>query len=183
MGFSYWSRASNKVSAYLFEGVPLTRIIGFREAVTILRSMDLRNTYVQIVREGLDGLAHHRREIKAQEIQQAVRAIRADIEALLEVLEDGPRPAALYLTADHGILWKTEHHFTNLETTDRGHPRYGTEPPMDSEHATAFEFDEHAFYVYHWPYLGSSIRSNDCGIHGGLSIQESVVPFIQWELL
>ena len=182
-GFSYWSRETNAVSEHLFEGVPLTRVTRFSEAVTALRSANLEHTYVQIVREGLDGLAHGRREVTPAEVRQVVQAIRADALALLDVLREGPRPAALYLTADHGILWKAGHAFEMLTTDDRVHPRYGTRPPITPGHATRFTFDEQTFYVYHWPYLGAAIRRNDSGVHGGLSVQESIVPFIRWEVV
>jgi len=181
-GFSYWSRETNAVSEYLFEGVPLTRVVRFSEAVAALRGANLERTYVQVVREGLDGLAHARREVTPGEVHQAVQAIRADALALLDVLREGPRPAALYLTADHGILWKAEHTFETLETDDRTHPRYGTCSPANTKHVTSFVFDEQTFCVYHWPYLGAAIRRNDSGVHGGLSVQESVVPFIRWEI-
>jgi hypothetical protein len=182
-GFSYWTREVNEVSAYLFEGVPLARVVRFSEAVAALRSANLEHTFVQIVREGLDGLAHGRREVTPIEVLEAVQAIRADALALLDILKEGPRPAALYLIADHGILWKAEHAFETLDTDDHTHPRYGTNPPANEEQATRFEFDERTFYVYHWPYLGAAVRRNDSGVHGGLSAQESIVPFIRWELV
>lgn len=181
-GFSYWSREVNEVSAYLFEGVPLTRVVKFSEVIAALWNANLEHTFVQVVREGLDGLAHGRREITPAEIREAVQAIRADALALLDVLSEGPRPAALYLAADHGILWKAEHTFETLQTDDHTHPRYSATPLPDEELATRFEFDERTFYVYHWPYLGAAIRRNDSGVHGGLSAQESIVPFIRWEL-
>jgi len=182
-GFSYWSREVNEVSAYLFEGVPLTRVVRFSEAIAELRGANLEHTFVQVVREGLDGLAHSRREVTITEVHKAVQAIRDDALALLDVLSESPsRPAALYLAADHGILWKAEHSFEMLETDDHAHPRYGTHAPANEEHATRFEFGQRTFYVYHWPYVGAAIRRNDSGVHGGLSAQESIVPFIQWEL-
>ncbi len=182
-GFSYWSRETNEVSDCLFEGVPLTRVVRFSEVIAALRNVNLEHTYIQVVREGLDGLAHRRREVTSIEVRETVQAIRADALALLDVLREGPRPAALYLTADHGILWKAEHAFKMLGTDDRAHPRYGTHPPANEESATSFVFDERTFYVYHWPYLGTSIRRNDSGVHGGLSAQESIVPFIRWEIV
>ena len=181
-GFSYWSREVNEVSAYLFEGVPLTRVVRFSEAIAALWSANLEHTFVQVVREGLDGLAHGRREVTLTEVHEAVQAIRGDALALLDVLSEGPRPAALYLTADHGILWKAEHAFETLETDDHAHPRYSTSPPADGKLATRFELAERTFYAYHWPYVGAAIRRNDSGVHGGLSAQESIVPFIRWEL-
>lgn len=182
-GFSYWSREVNNVSAYLFQGMPLKRVVNFSDAVRELQGSSLENTYVQIVREGLDGLAHRRREVTSAEVKETVQAIRTDALALFSILKKGPRPAALYLTADHGILWKTEHSFKMIETNDRAHPRYGTSPPVNKRHATRFELDERTFYVYNWPYLGAAIRRNDSGVHGGLSAQESIVPLVKWELL
>jgi len=181
-GFSYWSRETNAVSAYLFKGISLSRVTRFSEVVATLQDANLEHTYIQIAREGLDGLAHNRREVTPAEVRQVVQAIRSDALALLDALHHGPRPAALYLTADHGILWKSEHPFEMLETSDRSHPRYGLRPPAGLQHTTRFGFDEQIFYVYHWPHVGTAIRRNDSGVHGGLSVQESIVPFIRWEI-
>ena len=38
------------------------------------------------------------------------------------------------------------------------------------------------YYLYHYPYLGSRIRANDSGVHGGLSYWESIVPFVRAEV-
>ena len=157
-------------------------MVRFSEAIAELRTANLEHTFVQVVREGLDGLAHGRREVTPAEVRETVQAIRSDALTLFDVLSEGPRPAALYLTADHGILWKAEHAFETLETDDHAHPRYGASPPTDEKLATRFECNARTFYVYHWPYVGAAIRRNDSGVHGGLSAQESIVPFIRWEL-
>ena len=182
-GFSYWPRETDAVSASLFEGVPLTRVVSFSEVVAALHGANLEHTYIQVVREGLDGLAHRRREVTPAEMRETVQAIRTDALALLDILREGSCPAVLCLTADHGILWKGEYAFETLETDDHAHPRYGTHAPTTEKHSTRFAFDEQVFYVYHWPYLGTAIPRNDSGVHGGLSVQESIVPFVQWEII
>ena len=89
-GFSYWSRETNEASDYLFEGVPLTHVVRFSEAVAALRSANLEHTYIQVVREGLDGLAHRRREVTPIEVREAVQAIRIFM---------GPVPTVLLILA------------------------------------------------------------------------------------
>lgn len=181
-GFSYWSREKNDVSRFLFEGIPLTRVVSFSEVLGELRNINLEQTYIQVVREGLDGVAHRRREVTTADVDAAVQAIRADVLSLFDELQTRPRPVAIYLTADHGILWKAQHSFEMLQTENRVHPRYGTVTPHDPENCTCFAFDKQTFCLYHYPHIGAPIRRNDSGVHGGLSAQESLVPFIRWEL-
>jgi len=182
-GFSYWSREQNDVSQFLFEGIPVTRVVSFSEVLSVIRNINLEQTYVQVVREGLDGVAHRRREVTTADVDAAVQAIRADVLSLFDELQTRPRPIAVYLTADHGILWKAQHSLEMLQTENRAHPRYATTAPHEQDKSTRFAFDKQTFYLYHYPYIGAPIRRNDSGVHGGLSAQESLVPFIRWELL
>jgi len=181
-GYSYWEREANDVSAVLFDGMPLNRVGDMSEALDLLSNEKLSGVYVQLVREGLDGLAHRRRELSVDEIQSAVGAIHEDYLGLVELLADSKVWGAAYLTADHGILWKAQHEFGGVEGVGQQHPRYAFQLPLDSGCASKFKMQHQTYYLYHYPYLGSRIRADDSGVHGGLSYWESIVPFVRTEV-
>ena len=182
-GFSYWQRERNDVAAYLFEGVPLTRVTGITTALGTLAKQPLDGTYAQVVREGLDGLAHSRREVTPREIEATVIAIREDFHRLIETLAATGLPGAIYLTADHGILWKAQHPDLCLaEGLRANHPRYQCGGETSPHHSAEWYLGGQSYYVYHYPYLGTAIRANDSGVHGGLSYWESLVPFVRVEV-
>jgi hypothetical protein len=181
-GYSYWDREENDVSARLFRGVPLTRVSGIAEALDLLTSVKLSGTYLQLVREGLDGLAHRRREVTINEVQATIKAIHKDYRRLVNLLADSGLRGAVYLTADHGILWKKQHEFHRLEDYRSQHPRYNLKFSSESSHISRFDMKSRTFYLLHYPYLGARIRANDSGVHGGLSYWESIVPFIRVEV-
>jgi hypothetical protein len=181
-GYSYWSREQNDVSALLFQGIPLIRVIEMREAFDLLKSAKLSGIYLQLVREGLDGLAHSRREVTKAEVCATAAAIREDYLRLLDLMIKSKARGAAYLVADHGILWKSQHSFYQLEDVSSEHPRYSTSPPAQPDLATRFDTQAGTFYSFHYPYLGSRIRANDSGVHGGLSYWESIVPFVHVEV-
>ncbi len=180
-GFSYWNREKNDVSAYLYEGVPLTRVGSMAEALTILGTPDLRGTYIQLVREGLDGLAHRRREISSAETSACVNAIRYDYQKLIGVLASSGLRGAAYLVSDHGILWRDQHALQRADELRLSHPRYGTNSTTSSR-VNCIQKSGQGFVICHYPVLAAEIRSNDSGVHGGLSYWESLVPFVRVEV-
>jgi hypothetical protein len=181
-GYSYWDRGQNDVSAMLFRSVPLTKVNGVGEAIDLLAPVKLEGIYVQLVREGLDGLAHHRREVTTGEVQAAVKAVHDDYRRIINLLANSGLRGAAYLTADHGILWKTQHTLRYFEGCRSQHPRHSLEHSSDCRVVSQFEIDDQTYYLYHYPYLGSQIRANDSGVHGGLSYWESIVPFVRVEV-
>ncbi|MBN2393033.1 MAG: hypothetical protein JXR84_20055 [Anaerolineae bacterium] len=182
-GFSYWRRERNEVSAYLFEGVPLTRVAGITTALETLEQQSLEGTYVQLVREGLDGLAHSRREVTPREIEAAVEAIHDNYRRLIEVVAATELPGVVYLTADHGILWKAQHPDLRLvEELHSAHPRYQRGGGALSDYGVELSLTGQMYTLYRYPYLGATIHANDSGVHGGLSYWESLVPFVRVEV-
>ncbi len=179
-GYSYWERAQNEVSATLFEGMSLDKVSSIQEAMEQMFDLDLKGMYIQLVREGLDGLAHSRREVRSPEIKAAVAEIHRDVQLLIEMLVQKNLLGVVYLMADHGILWKEQHEWKELKDGNRQHTRYGIDRE-NLEQTTTIRTDKQLFYLCHYPYLDRQPRANDSGIHGGLSYQESIVPFVRAE--
>jgi len=185
LGFTYWKSSNNEVSRYLFDGISNTTVESFKSIIQYLKSSTLLPyTYIQIMREGLDGLAHGKRELHSMEQESASRAIDDDVTTLLNILETSGCHSVLYVVADHGILWKTEHNLRNLSSVMSSHSRYTILKPEDSiqEHTELFTHDSFSYFLYVYPYIGAVIPKNHHGVHGGLSYQESIVPFAKFEV-
>jgi hypothetical protein len=180
-GFSYWKRY-NEVSDYLFKDMPLKQIGSIEEALSSIDTMKLSGRYLQIVREGLDGLAHHRREVSTGEIKATVAAIRRDYRHLIQNIAKTGLRGSVYLTSDHGILWKKQHELEKVYVGRGKHSRYMLSAPKNLEHFSEVPTIHQTFYLCHYPYLAAHIPSNDSGVHGGLSSWENIVPFIQVEV-
>ena len=179
-GYSYWNR-DNAVADYMFRGIHLVRAESFEMMAARLREEPLQpSTFIQIVQEGLDGLAHHRRELRRAEITAAIDKILTDVLMLVEFFQANGFSVVVYLTADHGILWRTEHEFRSLAYMGERRPRYARvtteqKPPAQS---TRFNLGDAQYDLFHYPYLSMDIKSNASGVHGGLSAQESIVPLV-----
>lgn len=180
-GYSYWSRASNDVAAMMFDGMPLRRVGGLAEALALLGDEPLDGLYVQLVRIGTDGLAHGRREVSPGEVAATVAAVHADLHSLAELLDRHSIPGAVYLTSDHGMLWRREHTL-RLASHPSNHPRYAAGALPADAPATLVTAAGQQFSLFHYPYLGLNLRANDGGVHGGLSYWESLVPLVRIEV-
>ena len=185
-GFSYWDSHENEASDKIFNSITPEKVSSFRDVITQLSQTDLHGMYVQIMRVGLDGLAHSRREVGQSEIQATVEAIHQDLQFLVELLKQQSIFGAVYLMADHGILWKHNHDLQPITDGGREHVRYLAVPQGQiinkPQNSTSFSTAYQNFYVYHYPYYDRQIKSNDSGVHGGLSFEESIVPFIRVEV-
>jgi len=184
-GYTYWNRNSNTIADFMFEGIPFRQVVNFDRGLDLLEEeQTLHATYIQIVREGLDGLAHGKRELSLAEVDAATKAIFQDIQKLIILLLKRKLRATVYVTADHGILWKNEH-VLHPNPQSAGHkPRYSLKLPEGrlAEYTVKMENSGIPYYLFCYPYLGAAIRSNDSGIHGGLSYQESIVPFAKFKV-
>ncbi len=155
---------------------------GIAETLQILESVELANLYVQIVREGTDGMAHRRREVTEREIKATVESVHDDFRQLVRLITDSGVKGAVYLTSDHGILWKNQHTFNLLPKQHATNTRYTRTRPASAQHIAPFPTQNGAYQLYHYPYIGRKIRSNDSGVHGGLSYWESIVPLVHVEV-
>lgn len=183
-GYSYWQARDNLLTKYMFRGIPDNKVVNFEAILHLLAEEQIQeNSYIQVVREGLDGLAHSKRELRTTEVQSAIQAIKDDIERLVQVMQQKSESAVIYITADHGILWKNDHEWKVINQ-DGSKPRYSTAKPSNDlmAYSVRFNCNEIPYYLYTYPYLGKSIRRNDSGVHGGLSYQESFVPFMKIEV-
>lgn len=183
VGFTYWERNDEPLTNRLFQTIADTRRLvatkpkAFEQVLDWMSSQDLSHTYIQVVRSALDDFAEgHRTRIPRQAI---VQIIRNDLETMFNILRLQGRPAALFGIADHGILWKEDNH--ELERVPMTGARYA-EGITGPGRGYRVEFDGNSYWVLDYPQMGRSWRANEQGIHGGISFEESIVPFIHWEV-
>lgn len=177
LGFTYWERGQEPLTDRLFTsfGDRVYKVKSFDEVLKALEEEALRGTFVQVIHAGLDSTAHRHRE--RPNVAAIVADILKDFEQLAAVFESQGISAHLHLVSDHGILWAHEHNFQIYELSDADHPRY-YEHARKGEHTLIAEFDGKPFAMLEHPYLRRPLRSNEWGVHGGLSFEESVVPWI-----
>jgi hypothetical protein len=188
IGFSYWSRGDNTLTNRLFHSISDVRKVGdFREISLQLTHMltDEQDTkaFIQIMRTGLDGYAHSQ---KRRPPRVAVaQNIEAEFAALVDLLASacaasGLR-ANLYLTSDHGILWVQDFEPEVVgRAPSKSNPRFASWRHLhfQDEPGQRFIVGGSEFYCLHYPKVRRNLRIDEQGIHGGVSYQESIVPFL-----
>nr|BAL53916.1 hypothetical conserved protein [uncultured prokaryote] len=177
LGFTYWERAEEALTNCLFTGFGdrVWKVKSFDEVLAYLEGQELRHAFVQIVRMGLDAAAHRQRE--RPNLRAMVDDVLKDFERLAQLFKHKGVSASLHLVSDHGILWAHEHSLRPYEFSEADHPRY-YEHARHGEHRLTVEFEGKAFALLEYPYLRRELRANEWGVHGGLSFEESVVPWL-----
>lgn len=177
LGFTYWERATEPLTDRIFIGFGdrVQRVKSFKEVLATLSDENIYGAFIQIVRTGLDGVAHHQRDMP--NIAAAVNDILRDFDHLAQLFRRKGTSAWLHLISDHGILWAPEHDLQVYEFGDANHPRH-YEHAKRGEHILNVEFEGREFALLAYPYLRRELRGNEWGVHGGLSFEESVVPWV-----
>jgi hypothetical protein len=196
LGFSYWERTDNELTDKLFLGISnYFKINSFQKIIDTIfdevsRWKKEERIYIQILREGLDKFAHEKRE--RLDINGEIKNIFSDVKSLSEIFKKTNCKFKIYLTSDHGILWKKDRlkvmglpsDLKNKITKNRF---YQQESLLDvlpsdiSDDCIKIKIESNNFYMLKYPYLFKNLRSNEQGVHGGFSMEESLVPLIELE--
>lgn len=182
LGFSYWERAANVLTDALFAKFPpnqLHRMTTFDEVLqTIKTSGWSAYTYVQIIRSGLDAVCHSNRE--RPNTKSILNDLKRDILSLLEVLQATEKLFRLFITADHGILWYADQDIIPL-VQDKFNTRYTDGSIARGDNLLTLNTEEGTYTVLTGDKVIAKQRKvTEWGFHGGVSAQESLVPF--WDV-
>lgn len=190
LGFTYWEKDENELTEYLHDDFSPNDVNGdvqdFNEIIMYLRDHDWYQDrlYIQITLTGPERVAHRLKEdpIVEAEVKQVYQKLRI----LQETLHDEVPSSRIFATADHGILWRMDavEGFTVLDGTWEHYERRclknpGAEVKLPKEYGQREEWDGDSYFRLEYPYLFSSLRSNEPGTHGGFSFEESIVPLIE----
>ena len=181
LGFSYWERATNALTDTLFSQFPpnqLHRMTTFDEVLHTIKTTEWSaHTYVQMIRSGLDGVCHSNRE--RPNTKSILDDLKRDILSLLEVLQDTEKSFRIFITADHGILWYNEQNIIPL-ANEKQKARY-TKGIAEGQNILTLNTDEGIYTVLTGDkVIAKNRKSTEWGFHGGISAQESLVPF--WDI-
>ena len=182
LGFSYWERATNVLTDALFAEFPenqLHRMTTFDEVLQTIKTSEWSvHTYVQMIRSGLDGVCHSNRE--RPNIKLFLGDLKRDILLLLEVLQETEKPFRLFITADHGILWYTDQGVVPL-AQEKFNARYTEGVIVGDDNILTLNTDEGTYTVLTGDkVIAKNRKVTEWGFHGGISAQESLVPF--WDV-
>lgn len=182
LGFSYWERSANALTNALFAEFPesqLHRVTTFDEDLETIRISEWpTHTYVQIIRSGLDSACHSHRE--RPDVSSLLEGLRQDILSLLEVLQETGKSFRLFITADHGILWDDGQEVVPL-AQEKFKTRYTEGNVASDDNTLILQSDEGTYTVLTGDkVIAKNKKSNEWGFHGGISAQESLVPF--WDI-
>lgn len=182
VGFTYWSREDNRLTDQLFRTIGDVHQIQsqFTEVLDWLRKDNrLRQTYVQIVRSALDDYADGIRVTVPRVL--LVRELWQDILSIADAIKGHNLRARIYVTADHGLLWKDAEHAFDVIAKERGGLRYGLTKPSGSRGRWA-NLDDSRSWILDYPQLRRGFRRNEQGAHGGVSFEECITPFVTLEV-
>lgn len=181
IGFTYWEREKDPLTDRLFNGFGdrVYKVRSIEQILEILEQKDLRETFVQIIYAGTDQVAHWHRE--RPDIAHIVQELFQNVDALVNLVHRKGLSGTLDVISDHGILWSYEHRLIEYEMGSNEPPRY-YEHARQSDYVLNVEFEGREFALLAYPYLRRSLRANEWGVHGGLSFEESIVPWIHHPL-
>ena len=182
LGFSYWERSMNQLTDALFAEFPETqlhRVTTFDEVLEKLEMSEWQTpTYVQIVRSGLDSVCHSHRE--RPNVSSLLDDLRKDIVSLIAVLQETEKSFRLFITADHGILWYTNQDTVRL-AQKKSKARYTEGEVACGDNVLTLKSAEGTYTVLTGDkVIATNRKVTEWGFHGGISAQESLVPF--WEV-
>ena len=182
LGFSYWKRTTNTLTNTLFAEFPQTqlhRVTTFGEVLeTIKAAKWTTRTYVQVIRTGLDGVCHSHRE--RPNITSLLAGLKKDVLLLIEVLQETEESFRLFVTSDHGILWYDDQNILPL-AQERSKTRYAEGVGAAGDNMLTLNTDAGTYTVLTGDkVIAKDRKSTEWGFHGGISAQESLVPF--WDV-
>jgi hypothetical protein len=186
VGFSYWDRNCDPgLTEQIFVPFGLkepTRVGCFEEVIERIAALSLRKTYIQIVTHGLDQLCH--KSYEQPLIEAHVERLLKKFDELGEVVREKKRTGMIYLTADHGILWKNRGRLEIIheELQEASHcPRY-----LDGKILRDYTFPVSSwgknYSLIRYPYITRALKRNEWGVHGGLSAPECIIPLLIKEM-
>ena len=183
MAFTYYPTKGDGLSADIhdaFSGSQVIRMKAFGEVLEHIRVKQFSRGYVQVVLSGLDQICHVHHDRPPREYY--LREILTRFEALIECLSAKSSQTLACLTADHGILWRdvVEDRVQiadDLFQDDVYHPRYVRGAILRPYGKRCRSLNQN-FTLLKVPWMTRRFRNNEWGVHGGISVWESIVPLI-----
>lgn len=183
-GYSFFDVENNSLANELYSpfGVSqITRIHAFDECLKDLESRPVDHAYVQVALPGLDGVCHAHWDVPPIEAYKC--ELLHKFSSAVDCLSRQHKRVLAYLTSDHGILWRDQFepdtwrvvHDLPPESSNR--PRYVPGAIMRA-YTVVLQSSSGPYSALKFPYIARQWKSNEWGMHGGVSAWESIVPII-----
>ncbi len=188
VGFSYWSRETNPQTDEYFSSIQhVVKTANFHEirnhVEEIISNLENNKAYIQIVRTGLDSFVHSNKRMIP--VEAIVSEIFDEVVQIWNLCNEFNKKmgyvSRIYLTSDHGVLWKDEFSQeligNDIQTNS---PRYCLFNELKNQKETGKKFihQNKEYYCLDIPKVRRGLRIDEQGVHGGISFQESIIPFI-----
>jgi len=183
-GYSFFDVKTNSLAASLFRpfaDIQLTQIRQFDDCLADLKQRPVHHGYIQVTTPGLDGICHQHSD--APPVDYYLRSLLDKFEQLVDCLSTHNTKVLAFLTSDHGILWRerfesdTWRIVSGLLPEDCTRGRYIRGAIM-RDYTIVVQGEGSTYSLLKYPYLARDWRSNEWGMHGGISAWESIVPLI-----
>ena len=170
----------NDVLAVSYEEIDKLKSREFKE---LMKGVNL----VYIYHNKIDAIGDH--APSENEVFNAAQETIKDLEVLIKTLRDQGNFAKIFITADHGFIYKRdklkEHEKINLDSfTQKKHKRFIlSKEPLDIEGAVSISMEYLNMDLYAHVPIGTDIfKAPGAGInfiHGGGSLEECIVPLLE----
>jgi len=128
---------------------------------------------------GFDQDSHNRKE---EPNRDAIReSLVTDIRDLQSALNRQTESWSIFVTADHGILWRDQlpDEPPVVVKDYKHHPRYVTGRQRVPHSMAITNNDGEIVSGLAYPYLARELEHTEWGVHGGFSYYESVTPLVE----
>lgn len=183
-GYSFFDTKANSLAASLFRpfaSIQVSQIRQFDDCLADLTQRPISHGYIQITTPGLDGLCHQHSD--APPVSHYLASLLHKFDQLVDCLGTHGAKVLAFFTSDHGILWRerfepeTWQIVSGLLPEDCTRGRYVRGSIM-RDYAVVVHDEGSVYSLLKYPYLARDWRSNEWGMHGGISAWESIVPLI-----
>lgn len=181
MGYTYYAPNEGSLSGDVFASFSPSQVMRFHDLQQVLDHIAANQSgrrFLQVTLAGLDQICHAHHDRPPREVY--LHQLLERFERLVAGAHLGNRRVLACLTADHGILWREQIEgrvriVGDLYSQETHSPRYVKGHLLRSygRHVTC---DKQRYTLLGVPYLTRGLRSNEWGVHGGISAWESLVP-------
>ncbi|MBR3112544.1 MAG: BREX-1 system phosphatase PglZ type A [Methanobrevibacter sp.] len=170
----------NDVLAVKYEDINKLKAVEFRE---LMKGCNL----VYVYHDKIDARGDH--PPSENEVFNAAQETISDLESLIKTLRDQGNFAKIYITADHGFIYKRdkleEHEKVSLDSfSEKRHKRFIlSDEPLDIDGSVALNMEYLGMDKYVNVPIGADVfKAPGAGInyvHGGASLEECIIPLLE----
>ena len=183
LGFTYFDPDRNDLARDVYDTFApsqIAKVSAFHQVIQTLSQVRLARAYIQITLAGLDQVSHAHYD--RPPLEHYAEQIMAHYHELVACLSGQHQRVLVVLTADHGLLWREAVEdkivvVDDLFREDVRSPRY-VKGSLLRPYGKRCHSNGQNYTLLGAPWMTRPFRSNEWGVHGGISAWESIVPVL-----